>query len=236
MEERVIAFVLYPGLTLLDLVGPLQVLGGLPAPYRTTVVAATRESMPSDTPLAVVADATFADVPQPYALVVPGGEAGTIRALADPGVQGYIRAAAETAAVVGSVCTGALVLGAAGLLQGWRATTHWAFAGWLNRLGATYVRERWVEDGKIITAAGVSAGIDMALQLAARLAGEEHAHRIQTILEYDPSPPLGPMRWSPDDVERYWSRIGTVERQRTWLKTLLPGREDLVRRLLPEHD
>lgn len=226
-----IAFVLYPGLTLLDLVGPLQTLGGLPAPYRTTVVGARIEAMPSDTPLSVTPDATFADVPRPYAVIVPGGSAGTIRAMADPDVQGYLRSAGETAEVVGSVCTGALVLAAAGLLEGRAATTHWAFAEHLNRLGATYQRKRWVEDGKFITAAGVSAGIDMALQLAGRLAGQESAQRIQAVLEYDPQPPFGPMNWEMADVNGYWARVGTPAEQRAWVAGLLEGRPDLQQRL-----
>ncbi len=230
-DVKHIAFVLYPGLTLLDMVGPLQTLGGLPAPYRTTVVGARIEAMPSDTPLSVTPDATFADVPNPYAVIVPGGSAGTIRAMTDPDVQNYLRSASETAEVVGSVCTGALVLAAAGLLEGRDATTHWAFAEHLNRLGATYQRKRWVEDGKFITAAGVSAGIDMALQLAGRLAGQEYAQRIQAVLEYDPQPPFGAMDWSLADPTFWWSRIGTPEEQRAWLAGLLEGRPDLQARL-----
>jgi transcriptional regulator GlxA family with amidase domain len=230
-DVKQIAFVLYPGLTLLDLVGPLQVLGGLPAPYRTTVVGARIEAMPSDTPLRVTPDATFADVPRPFAIVVPGGSAGTIRAMADPDVQGYIRSAGETAEIVGSVCTGAMVLAAAGLLEGRQATTHWAFAEHLNLLGATYQRKRWVEDGKFITAAGVSAGIDMALQLASRLAGEDYARRIQAVLEYDPEPPLGPMDWKLAAPESWWARIGTPDEQQAWLNGLLEGRPDLQERL-----
>lgn len=225
-----VAFVLYPGLTLLDMVGPLQTLGGLPAPFKTTVVGARLEAMPSDTPLQVTPDATFADVPRPFAVIVPGGSEGTIRAMADPEVQGYLRSACVTAEVVGSVCTGALVLAAAGLLEGRNATTHWAFAEHLNRLGATYQRKRWVEDGKFITAAGVSAGIDMALQLAGRLAGEERAKRIQAILEYDPQPPFGPMDWEMVSVDGYWSRVGTPEQQRAWMAGLLEGRPDLQAR------
>lgn len=230
-DPKTIAFVLYPGLTLLDMVGPLQVLTGLGPRYRTRVVAARREPMVSDTPLSVLADATFAELPRPFALIVPGGEEGTIRAMADPEVQGYVRRAAETAEIVGSVCTGALVLAAAGLLEGRQATTHWAFADWLNRLGASYQRRRWVEDGKFITAAGVSAGIDMALHLAERLAGETHAHRIQTILEYDPQSPLGPMRLEPADLDRYWSRGGAPGQLRDRLVSLLAERPDLQARL-----
>jgi transcriptional regulator GlxA family with amidase domain len=226
-----IAFVLYPGLTLLDMVGPLQTLVGLPAPYRATVVGARIEAMPSDTPLRVTPDATFEEVPHPFAIIVPGGTAGTIRAMADPDIQSYLRTASETAEVVGSVCTGAMVLAAAGLLEGRQATTHWAFAEQLNRLGATYQRKRWVEDGKFITAAGVSAGIDMALQLAGRLAGQEYAQRIQAVIEYDPEPPFGPMDWELAKPEFWWSRLGTPDEQKAWLIGLLEGRPDLQERL-----
>jgi transcriptional regulator GlxA family with amidase domain len=230
-DERLIAFVLYPGLTLLDLVGPLQTLLNLGAPYRTVVVGAAVETMPSDTRLGVTPEATFADVPTPYALIVPGGGRGTIRAMAEPAVQNYLSATAPTAEVVGSVCTGALVLAAAGLLEGRRATTHWGYADYLNRLGATYVRQRWVEDGKYITAAGVSAGIDMALQLAARLVGEQRARQIQAGIEYDPQPPFGPMDWSLADVERYWSH-STPQEINARFTELLDGRPDLIARML----
>lgn len=128
---KTIAVVLYPGLTALDLVGPLRVLTELErfAPrYRTVVVGASTEPMATDLPLRLVADATFADVPQPDVLVVPGGRNGTIRAMSDPGVRGYVRGAAASADVVGSVCTGSLILGAVGLLRGREATTHWFFA------------------------------------------------------------------------------------------------------------
>lgn len=231
-EVRQIAFLLYPGLTLLDMVGPLQVLVAAGAPYRTIVVGAHTRVMPSDTGLGVVAEATFADVPRPYALVVPGGGQGTIRAMADEGVQSYLRSAASAAEIVGSVCTGSLVLAAAGLLEGRRATTHWAFARYLNRLGATYERDRWVEDGPFITAAGVSAGIDMGLQLVARLQGERRSREIQLGLEYDPRPPFGPIDWRMADPERYWSRAGTPDDVRASLHALLDGRPDLQERML----
>jgi transcriptional regulator GlxA family with amidase domain len=102
-----------------------------------------------------------------------------------------VRSAAETAEVVGSVCTGALILASVGLLEGRQATTHWAFYKVLEQFGAKYVRERWVEDGKFICSAGVSAGIDMALQLAARLTDERKAREVQYRLGYDPHPPFG---------------------------------------------
>jgi transcriptional regulator GlxA family with amidase domain len=129
-EQKTVAFVLYPGLTLLDLVGPLQVFASLRQfndQYRPVVVAERLEPMPTDGPLTVTADQTFADVPDPEVLIVPGGDAPTIKAMGDPAIREYLRQAADTAPVVGSVCTGALVLAAAGLLEGRQATTHWAY-------------------------------------------------------------------------------------------------------------
>ncbi len=227
-EEKIIAFVVYPGLTLLDLVGPLQTLRNLGAPYRTLTVGERIEATPTDTGLGIVPEATFAEMPHPFAVVVPGGGSGTIRAMADPAVQGYLRVAAEGADVMASVCTGALVLAAAGLLEGRKATTHWAYAAYLDKLGAQYQRARWVEDGKCITAAGVSAGIDMALFLAARLMGEDRARQIQVGIEYDPQPPFGPMDWGRADVDAYWSRLPDAAQRRAYFTPLLEGRPDLL--------
>ena len=194
-----IAFIVYPGLTPLDLVGPLEVvtiLALLSQDYRAVVVGQTLDPVETDGPLKLVADKTFAEVPSPFAFIVPGGAAPTMRALGDESLLAYVRAASEKAAVIGSVCTGSLILAAAGLLDGRKATTHWSCAKQLERLGAHYVPERWVEDGRIITSAGVSAGIDMALHLVGRLAGEEVARQVQLIIEYDPQPPLGGIDWS----------------------------------------
>ena len=165
-EPQTIAFVLYPGITLLDLVGPLQVfsvLRGFNDRYQPVVVAERIEPMPTDTPLTVTADKTFAEVPDPTVVIVPGGGAPTIKAMGNEAIRDYLRRAAETSQIVGSVCTGAMILAAAGLLDGRKATTHWSHHRFLERLGARYRPERWVEDGKLITSAGVSAGIDMAL-------------------------------------------------------------------------
>ncbi len=193
-DERLIAFVLYPGLTVLDLIGPLQVLSMLerfaPA-YRPVVVAARREPVPTDVGVPMVPDRTFADVPHPAVVLVPGGDLPTIRAMSDPAVRAYVRTAAASAEYITSVCTGSLILGAVGLLEGRDATTNWFYSGVLDDLGATYRRRRWVEDGNLIMSAGVSAGIDMALHLAARLTDETTARRVQLALDYDPQPPHG---------------------------------------------
>jgi transcriptional regulator GlxA family with amidase domain len=195
-NEKTIAFVLYPGLTVLDLAGPLQVLTSLSeiAPeYRTVVVAEHAEPTDTDIPgeMKVIPNNTFEEVPHPFAFIVPGGVTPTLRAMSNEAIRGYVRSAAETADVVSSVCTGALILGSVGLLEGREATTHWAFYRVLEQFGAKYVRKRWVEDGKFICSAGVSAGIDMALQLTARLTDEQTSREVQYRLGYDPEPPFG---------------------------------------------
>jgi transcriptional regulator GlxA family with amidase domain len=188
-----IAFLVYPEITLLDLVGPLQPIKMLEATgaYRVVTVGERIEPVATDTGLSVVPERTYAEVPNPFALIVPGGRIGPIKAMLDDALMNYVRSASEAATIVGSVCTGSLILAAAGLLEGRRATTHWMFHEMLAKLGATPVQERWVEDGRFITSAGVSAGIDMALALAARLTDETTARTIQLFLEYDPEPPFG---------------------------------------------
>ncbi|MGY1784572.1 DJ-1/PfpI family protein [Geodermatophilus sp. SYSU D00698] len=193
-DERLIAFVLHPGLTVLDLVGPLQVLTvlqGFAPGYRPVTVWARREPVPTDAGVAVVPDRTFEEVPHPAIVLVPGGALPTIRAMGDPRVRDYVRSAAASAELVTSVCTGSLILGAVGLLEGRDATTNWFYSGILERLGATYHQRRWVEDGDLVMSAGVSAGIDMALHLAARLTDEATARRVQRAVDYDPQPPWG---------------------------------------------
>jgi transcriptional regulator GlxA family with amidase domain len=123
--------------------------------------------------------------------------------MSNEAIRGYVRSAAETAEVVSSVCTGALILGSVGLLEGREATTHWAFYKVLEQFGAKYVRRRWVEDGKFICSAGVSAGIDMALQLAARLTDEQTSREVQYRLSYDPEPPFGGI-----DYEQIGGQLG----------------------------
>ncbi|HEX2052855.1 MAG TPA: DJ-1/PfpI family protein [Actinomycetota bacterium] len=229
-DPKTIAFVLYPGLTPLDLVGPLQAFGMLKLftpEFDCRVVAGSVEPMDSDVPVRLSASATFDDVPNPFAIVVPGGAGPTLRAMADRQLLDYLRSASESAQVVASVCTGSLLLGAAGLLEGRRATTHWGFHRLLPRFGATYVPERWVEDGKFIMSAGVSAGIDMALHLIARLAGEELARQVQLILEYDPAPPFGGIDWEQVDRDMM---VPMVE---GFVATELAGEPELQERLAP---
>jgi transcriptional regulator GlxA family with amidase domain len=197
--ERTIAIILYPGLTALDMIGPLQVLTVLERfspQFRIVVVGERIEPIDTDVPVRLVPDRTFAEVPHPFALVVPGGRVPTIRAMSDPVIREYVRTAAASAEIVASVCTGSLILAAVGLLEGRQATTNWFFSGVLERFGATYLRQRWAEDGKYIMSAGVSAGIDMGLYLVARLTDEATARRVQLAMDYDPRPPFGRIDWA----------------------------------------
>src|SRR5919202_2451472 len=199
--DRTIAFLLYPGLTLLDLVGPFEPVAHLAATHpdiQPVVVGERIEPMDTDAGVQMIPDKAFAEVPTPYALIVPGGAEPTLRAMTDPAIRAYVRTAAATADVVGSICSEALILAAVGLLEGRPATTHWAVSSILERLGAHYQRKRWVEDGKFIMSAGVSAGIDMGLHLAARLTDEATARNAQLSLDYDPAPPLGKLNY--DDM------------------------------------
>jgi transcriptional regulator GlxA family with amidase domain len=198
-DQKTIAVVLYPGLTALDMIGPLQVLKTLEqlAPrYRTVVVGERIEPMDTEVHLRMVPDQTFEQVPHPFALVVPGGRIPTIRAMSDPAIREYIRTAAASADIVTSVCTGSLILGSVGLLDGRRATTNWFFSGVLENLGAEHLHQRYVQDGKFLTSAGVSAGIDMALHLVSKLTDETTARRVQLAMDYDPAPPFGPIDWA----------------------------------------
>ncbi|KAA2254526.1 DJ-1/PfpI family protein [Solihabitans fulvus] len=220
---------LYPGATALDLIGPLQVLAALDQfglGFRTVVVAEHTSPMATDTPAGLTASHTFAEVPEPHLVLVPGGVAGTYRAMADPVLLDYLRVAARTARFVTSVCTGSLVLAAAGLLEGRRATTHWTQRDLLAKFGATPVAERWVDDGQIITAAGVSAGIDLALHLVERLAGAKIARQVQLFVEYDPQPPHGPLDWSAVDIPSYRPMVAG------WIGEALADHPELRDRLL----
>ncbi|HYP48882.1 MAG TPA: DJ-1/PfpI family protein [Thermoleophilaceae bacterium] len=184
-----IAIPLYPRFTALDAVGPYEVLSRLPG-ARVRFLAAEAGPVRSDNDmLALMAEAPYEDVPQPEILLVPGGT-GTEAMLDDERLLTWIRQAHESSEWTTSVCTGALLLAAAGLLEGVEATTHWLDLELLGRLGAQPVERRVVEQGKLVTAAGVSSGIDMALTLAARIAGDEVARAIQLGIEYDPEPPF----------------------------------------------
>ena len=211
-----IAFILYPGLTLLDLVGPLQVLNGMcerSQRFRTVVVAKDIGAVEVDVPLRLTPSGTFSDVTKPSVVIVPGGEAPTIKAMGDEELIGYLRETAKSADFVCSVCTGSLLLAAAGLLTGRQATTHWGCSRILEALGARYTRKRWVQDGKFITSAGVSAGIDMALYLVSKLTDEATARSVQLGLEYDPEPPFGRINWEGVDRNQLLPYLKTQIRE-----------------------
>jgi transcriptional regulator GlxA family with amidase domain len=172
---------------------------GIGWPFRTVVVGERIEPMDTDTPLQMISAQAFREVPDAFGVIVPGGGEATLQAMRDEALLAYVRSVAETAELVGSTGNGALILAAAGLLQGRRAAIHWAYRERLESLGARYVRERWVEDGKLFTASGGSAGIDMMLHLVAKLKGEAGARLAQLATEYGPQPPFGGIDWSKMD-------------------------------------
>lgn len=197
-----ITFFVYDGLTTLDVIGPHDVLSRLPG-VEAVSAAKGGGTVQADTgALGIAASHSLEEISHTDVLVVPGGLEGTFAAAADEEILDWIRTMASTATWITSVCTGSLILGAAGLLEGRRATTHWAAIELLAGYGATPVKERVVRDGNLMTGAGVSAGIDMALTLAAEIAGDDVAKTIQLGIEYDPSPPFdcGSPEKAPADI------------------------------------
>ncbi|WP_175692419.1 DJ-1/PfpI family protein [Burkholderia ambifaria] len=183
-----IGLLVFPGVQQLDLTGPHDVLASLPD-ATVHLVWKSRDTVASSSGLALAPTCTFDDCPPLDVICVPGG-IGINDLLLDAETLAFVQQRAATARYVTSVCTGALLLGVAGLLRGRRATTHWAFHGLLEPLGAVPVRERVVRDGNLITGGGVTAGIDFALTIAAELVGDEEAQSIQLALEYAPAPPF----------------------------------------------
>lgn len=183
-----LAFVLFPGVTQLDFTGPLQVLSRLPE-VEIHLAAATLDPVSTDAVLTINPTITFDDCPQADILCVPGGF-GVEDAIVDEALIGFVKAQAARARYITSVCTGAFVLGAAGLLKGKRATTHWAYHEALALVGAIPVARRVVHDGNVISGGGVTAGIDFAFTLLAENAGTDYAKGVQLGLEYDPAPPF----------------------------------------------
>lgn len=184
-----VGFVIFPELTQLDFTGPQQVLARLPQ-SAMHIVAKSAAPVPSDSSLSLVPTHTFENCPRLDLICVPGGITGVVRAMRDRETIEFIREQSTTAKYVTSVCTGAFILGAAGLLKGRRATTHWAFTELLPLVGATHEKGRVVKDGNVITAGGVTSGIDFGLNVVAEIAGESTAHAIQLRLEYNPEPPF----------------------------------------------
>lgn len=202
-----IAIGLYEQFTSLDVMGPFQVLSGLPN-VEVTFVAEKAGPVTDDSGfLTVMAKASFDDLPNPDILLVGGGLiTGTL--VPQHPIVPWIARAHPTTTWTTSVCTGALLLAGAGILNGVEATTHWGARDELARLGAIPVTDRVVRRGKIVTGAGVSAGIDMALTLAAAVAGEDYARTLQLMMEYDPAPPFdagSPEKAGPATVERAFS-------------------------------
>jgi putative intracellular protease/amidase len=183
-----VALLIFDGLTALDAIGPYEVLARLPGAELEFVAVEPGVKRTDTGRLGLDATKAIEDVPEPDILLVPGGE-GNRALMSDERVLDWLRGAHEQSTWTTSVCTGSLVLGAAGILEGKRATSHWAYRDALRQFGAEPVAERFVEDGKVITAAGVAAGIDMALHLSTLVAGPEVAQAIQLGIEYDPDPP-----------------------------------------------
>jgi cyclohexyl-isocyanide hydratase len=184
-----VSFVIFPELTQLDFTGPQQVLARLPE-SAMHIVAKSTNPVPSDSGLSLVPTHTFENCPRLDLICIPGGITGVIQAMGDRETIEFVQRQSSTAKYVSSVCTGAFILGAAGLLKGRRATTHWAFAQLLPLVGATHQKGRVVKDGNLITAGGVTSGIDFGLRMVADIAGEAVAQGIQLSLEYDPDPPF----------------------------------------------
>lgn len=219
-----IGFLVFPRVQQLDLAGPYEIFTMLPD-AKVHLVWKDRTTVVSATGLSFVPTATFADCPPLDVLCVPGGD-GVNALMRDEPVLDFVRRAAATARYVTSVCTGALVLGAAGLLKGRRATTHWLSHDFLEAFGAIPVHARVVRDGTLITAGGITSGIDFALSVAAELAGRNRAEAIQLSLEYAPRPPFDagtPDAAPPAVVEAVRARMAESRRQREEIVAAISG-------------
>lgn len=204
LGKEQIAMLLYPEFTALDLVGPHHMFTSLWG-AKVHLVAASRKPVRSDTGLTFVPSMTLAEVPTELdILFVPGGGQGTLNAMRDRMLVAWIADRARRAKLVASVCTGSMILGQAGLLRGKRATTHWATHALLKDFGAVPVDERVVWDGKLVTGAGVSAGLDLGLAVVARLRDKPYAQGVQLLAEYAPQPPLnaGTPKTAPTEVHQ----------------------------------
>ncbi|MEW6576237.1 MAG: DJ-1/PfpI family protein [Pseudomonadota bacterium] len=203
-----IVFVLFDNVTQLDFAGPVQFLSRLPG-AKTHIASKNGKAVSTDCGFAIVPNTSFADCPQADIICVPGGH-GVREAIADTAIVEFVREQAKAAEWITSVCTGSFILGAAGLLNSKRATTHWAYTQLLPRFGATHEEARVVRDGNLVTAGGVTSGIDFALELMALAKGEDVARSIQLALEYDPAPPFDgghPSRTAQPLVEGLKARV-----------------------------
>jgi cyclohexyl-isocyanide hydratase len=215
-EPLQIGILLYPNVTQLDATGPAQVLSRVPG-ATLHMIWKTCDPVPTDAGFSIVPTTRFADCPQLDVLCVPGG-AGQVELMGDPETLDFLRRQAAGARYVTSVCTGALILGAAGLLKGYKSACHWAWRDMLKDFGAIPVAERVVRDRNRISGGGVTAGIDFGLTVAAELAGEDAAKTIQLFLEYDPQPPFdsgSPEKAGAERVNRLRERLAPLlERRR----------------------
>ena len=229
-RNKTIAVVTYPGLALLDLVATKTVLDDLAMAtrYRSVSVGERTEAIASNTPMRIIPEKRFEEVPDPFALIIPGGGIASLEAMGNERLINYLRFAEHTAELVCSVSTGSFLLAAAGLLERRRATTHPAYAELLKRLGVDYVEGYSVEDGKFLTMAGVSGGIDTTLGLVAKLRSEGAAKLIQTDIEYDPQPPFGAIDWNEADENGLGDAL---EEHRADLERALSDRQDLYQKL-----
>lgn len=221
-----VAMVVFPNLTMLDLIGPHDVLNT--PRCKIDLLWHRIEPVPVQGSFSILPTATFADYGTPDILFIPGGP-GQLPSMDDTDLIAFVARAGKAAKYVTSVCTGSLILGAAGLLKGKRATTHWAALDQLALLGAIPVSERVVEDGNVITGAGVTSGIDFALVLSARIWGEAAAKTMQLVLEYDPDPPFvgGSIKSSePEIVATMRDRLRPLTEKRIATATRI-GRERL---------
>ncbi|MCF8533262.1 MAG: DJ-1/PfpI family protein [Reyranella sp.] len=203
-----IGILLYPNVTQLDATGPAQVLARAPG-ASLHMIWKTLDPVPTDAGFSIVPTTTFADCPKLDVICVPGG-GGQVALMTDEETLDFLRRQAATARYVTSVCTGSLVLGAAGLLKGYKSACHWAWRDMLPAFGAIPVAQRVVRDRNRISGGGVTAGIDFGLTVAAELAGEEVAKSIQLVLEYDPQPPFdsgSPEKAGPERVKRIRERL-----------------------------
>ena len=215
-----VAFLVYPGVTQLDFTGPAQILSRL-GNAKVDYVWKDMAPVPTDAGFSILPTASFADIEAADIVCVPGGIA-CVDVMEDDAALGWVRMIGASASWVTSVCTGSLILGAAGLLDGYRAACHWAWRDHLSLFGAEPVAERVVFDRNRVTGGGVTAGIDFAFALTAAVRGEDHARLIQLALEYDPAPPF-----DSGSPERAGERLLAAYDER--MASLAPGRDERIR-------
>jgi transcriptional regulator GlxA family with amidase domain len=205
--KKLIAFTLYEGVTPLDVVGPLTVLRkvGPGWPFETVTVGERIARLETDTAIQLIPAATFADMPSPFAVFVPGGGSATLAAMHNEPLLAYLRSVARTAEIIGATGNGALILAAAGLRAGRAAAIHRAYREQLESTGARFSGERWHDDGTLLTAAGGTAGIDLMLHLVARFKSESSAKLAQLATEYDPHAPFD---YDSSAAERNYAHVG----------------------------